>query len=169
MQKFILITGGARSGKSSFAQNSALANTDNPVYLATARVLDEDFEIRVKNHRDDRDNRWINIEEDKDIEKIDLEGKVVVLDCITLWLTNLFFDNGEEINNSLNEAKSKIELLMKKNACIYAVTNEIGMGVHPENEIARRFADLQGWVNQFIAQKADEVYFMVSGIPQKIK
>lgn len=169
MATITLITGGARSGKSSFAQRLAEAQSESPVYLATARIWDEDFARRVKRHQSDRDGRWQTLEEEKLLSKHDLTGKTVLLDCITLWLTNFFHDNDYQLEVAMEAAKAEWTKFVKQDMNLLVVSNELGMGVHPENEMARKFADLQGWINQFIAQQADTVYLMVSGIPVKIK
>lgn len=165
-----LITGGERSGKSGYAQSLALQLTDNPIYVATARKWDSDFQNRIDRHQKDRDERWTNIEEEKYLSKIDFSGKVALIDCVTLWLTNFFIDHKNDVNLSLEEAKKEFLLLAEKeNTALIIVTNEIGMGVHASTEIGRKFTELQGWMNQFLASKADEVVLMVSGIPVKIK
>ncbi len=164
-----LITGGQRSGKSSYAQKLALSLTDSPIYIATARVLDEDFEQRVERHKQDRDERWTTLEVDKELSNLDLEGKVAVIDCITLWLTNFFMDTGQDVDRSLEPAKQELEKLFQQDATVIVITNEIGMGTHAQTESGRKFTDLQGWMNQHIAQKANEVTLMVSGIPHTIK
>lgn len=163
------ITGGQRSGKSSFAQHLALELSDNPIYLATSRVWDEDFNNRIQRHKDDRGPQWENIEEEKQLDKLVLKEKIVVLDCITLWLTNIFHDNNYDIEKSLVQAKEIWDNLIKQNCTLLVVSNEIGMGLHAETEVGRKFTDLQGWMNQHIAEKANEVSFMVSGLPLKIK
>ena len=134
----ILITGGQRSGKSRYAQDLALNLTPNPVYLATSRIWDEEFRQRVLRHQADRGPEWTNIEEEKYLSRHSLEGRVIVIDCVTLWSTNFFFD-------------------------------QLGMGGVSVDETQRKFTDLQGWVNQYIASQADEVILMVSGIPVAIK
>ncbi|MEZ0183919.1 MULTISPECIES: bifunctional adenosylcobinamide kinase/adenosylcobinamide-phosphate guanylyltransferase [Flavobacterium] len=165
-----LITGGERSGKSGYAQSLALQLTNNPIYVATARKWDSDFQNRIDRHQKDRDERWTNIEEEKYLSKIDFSGKVALIDCVTLWLTNFFVDHKNDVNLSLEEAKKEFLLLAEqKNTSLIIVTNEIGMGVHASTEIGRKFTELQGWMNQFLASKADEVVLMVSGIPVKIK
>lgn len=169
MAQITFITGGARSGKSSFAQKMAETADPNPVYLATARVWDDDFRTRIERHQKDRGPHWINIEEEKLLSVCDVEGKTVLLDCITLWLTNYFFDNQFDIDRSLEEAKTEWDRFVQKNMNLIVVSNELGMGVHPAEESARKFADLQGWMNQYIAQGANEVFLMISGIPVKIK
>ncbi len=169
MAKIIFITGGQRSGKSSYAQKLALQHSEHPVYLATSRIWDEEHQERIKRHQADRDERWENIEEEKYLSEHDFEDKTVLVDCVTLWLTNFFFDNASDIEKSLNEAKDEFEKLISQNANYIIVSNEIGLGGMPENEIQRKFTDLQGWMNQYIAQKSDEVYLLVSGIPLQVK
>ena len=169
MATITFITGGARSGKSSFAQQLAEQQSENPVYLATARIWDEDFAQRVKRHQDDRDGRWQTVEEEKDLSKHNFAGRTVLLDCITLWLTNFFHDCDYQIDEALERAKTEWVKFVAQDMNLIVVSNELGMGVHPENEVARKFADLQGWMNQFIAKQADTVYLMVSGIQLKIK
>ncbi|TLX72648.1 bifunctional adenosylcobinamide kinase/adenosylcobinamide-phosphate guanylyltransferase [Labilibacter sediminis] len=169
MTKITLITGGQRSGKSSYAQELALKLNNNPVYLATSRIWDKEHQKRIERHKADRDGRWTNIEEEKYISKHDFNNRVVLIDCVTLWLTNFFFDNKSDIDQSLQEAKTEFEKLLQKDAHFIFVTNEIGLGGMPENEVQRKFTDLQGWMNQYIAQQAAEVTLMVSGIPVKVK
>lgn len=169
MGKVILITGGQRSGKSSFAERTALSLSSSPVYLATARVEDEEFRRRVERHRRNRGPQWTNIEEDRELGRHDLTGRTVVIDCVTLWCSNFFFDMGGSVQEALDAVKREFDRVVAQEATFLFVTNEIGMGGVAENAVQRRFTDLQGWVNQHIAARADEVYLMVSGIPVKIK
>ncbi len=165
-----LITGGERSGKSTYAQNLALQLSDSPMYVATARKWDSDFQNRINRHQQERDERWTNIEKEKYVSEIDFSDKVALIDCVTLWLTNFFVDNKNNVESSLEEAKKEfLSIANQENATLIIVTNEIGMGVHAATEIGRKFTELQGWMNQFLASKADEVVLMVSGIPVKIK
>ncbi|MEO7977438.1 bifunctional adenosylcobinamide kinase/adenosylcobinamide-phosphate guanylyltransferase [Flavobacterium sp.] len=165
-----LITGGERSGKSSYAQNLALQLSQTPIYVATARKWDDDFQNRIDRHQQERDERWTNMEKEKQLSEIDFSGKVALIDCVTLWLTNFFVDTKNDVTLSLEEAKKEFLLMAaQENATLIIVTNEIGMGVHAETHIGRKFTELQGWMNQFLASKADEVVLMVSGIPVKIK
>lgn len=165
-----LITGGERSGKSSYAQNLALQLSETPIYVATARKWDDDFQNRIDRHQQERDERWTNIEKEKNLSEIDFSGKTALIDCVTLWLTNFFVDTKNDVTLSLEEAKKEFLLMIaQKNATLIIVTNEIGMGVHADTHIGRKFTELQGWMNQFLASKADEVVLMVSGIPVKIK
>ncbi len=169
MKKITLITGGQRSGKSSFAQEMALSLSPNPVYLATSRIWDEEHRKRIERHKTDRGKEWINIEEEKELSKHNLEGKIILIDCVTLWATNYFFDLQSDTEKALTALKLEFEKFTEQDARFIFVTNEIGMGEMSQNELQRKFADLQGWMNQYIAARADEVYLMVSGIPMKIK
>ncbi|MCU4157651.1 bifunctional adenosylcobinamide kinase/adenosylcobinamide-phosphate guanylyltransferase [Carboxylicivirga sp. A043] len=169
MGKIILITGGQRSGKSSYAQKLALQIAPNPVYLATSRIWDDEHQQRIKRHQADRGSEWTNIEEEKQLSNHQLEGRVILIDCVTLWLTNFFFDNDSNIEQSLTEAKTEFEQFIKQDATFIFVTNEIGLGGMPDNPIQRKFTDLQGWMNQHIALHANEVYLMVSGIAMEVK
>lgn len=169
MKKIILITGGQRSGKSSKAEEMALSLSANPVYVATAHIWDDEFRERVKKHQERRGPQWTNIEEEIHLSKHDFSGRVVVIDCVTLWLTNFFFQLESDVNKSLEVAKIEFDAFTQHDATYIFVTNEIGSGGTSENVIQRRFTDLQGWMNQYIASKADEVILMVSGIAVKIK
>ena len=168
MKKVILITGGARSGKSRYAEELALSLSKNPVYVATAHVWDEEFRERVKKHQERRGPEWTNIEEEKLLSRHDLTGRVAVIDCITLWSTNYFFDL-QEVDTALEALKAEFDKFTARDATYIFVTNEIGMGGVSENAVQRKFTDLQGWMNQYVASKADEVILMVSGIPIKVK
>lgn len=165
----IFITGGARSGKSSYAQSLALSLTPNPVYVATAKKWGGDFDDRIKRHQSERGKEWTSIEVEKHVSKAAIENKTCVIDCVTLWLTNFFIEYKNEIGQSLVEFKTEIDALHLMQGTFIIVSNEIGMGVHAETEIGRKFTDLQGWANQYVAAKAEEVTLMISGIPLKIK
>jgi len=168
MKRIILITGGARSGKSRYAEELALSLSPNPVYVATAHVWDDEFRERVKKHQERRGPEWTNIEEEKLLSKHDLTGRVAVIDCITLWCTNYFFEL-QEVDKALDALKAEFDKFTSKDATYIFVTNEIGMGGVSENAVQRKFTDLQGWMNQYVASKADEVILMVSGLPLKLK
>ena len=167
--KVYYITGGERSGKSSYAQKLALSLTVSPIYLATARVWDDDFRSRIERHKTDRDNRWTTIEEEISIAGHDYTDKVVLMDCVTLWLTNIFSDNSYNNEKSIEIAKAEWDALIRQNFTLIAVSNEIGMGGHGPTEAQRNFTSLQGWMNQYIAAMADKAYLMVSGIPLVLK
>ena len=171
MKKIILITGGQRSGKSTKAEELALSLSDNPVYVATAHIWDDEFRVRVRKHQERRGPQWTNIEEEIYLSRHDLTGRVVVIDCVTLWLTNLISIEHLTLNieHCLDFAKSEFDKFTTPDATYIFVTNEIGSGGVSDNALQRRFTDLQGWMNQYIAQKADEVILMVSGIEIKVK
>ena len=169
MKRIILITGGQRSGKSSKAEELALSLSENPVYMATAHIWDEEFRERVRRHQERRGPQWTNIEEETALSKHDMTGRVVVIDCVTLWLTNFFFANESNTDISIELAKAEFDAFTSKDATYIFVTNEIGSGGVSDNAIQRKFTDLQGWMNQYIAQKADEVILMISGLPVVIK
>ena len=199
MKRVILVTGGQRSGKSTYAEQLALckAGVEQAVYMATARIWDDEFAHRVQMHKDRRGHQWINIEEEKYLSRHNVEGKVVLIDCVTLWSTNFFFDQPAEsaplcggskdeelhstmdaqqakdsanhVQHTIGRIKEEFDKFTAQDATFIFVTNEIGLGGVSENKVQRQFTDLLGWLNQYIASKADQVYFMVSGIPMKIK
>ena len=169
MGRIILITGGARSGKSSYAEKLALSLSPNPVYLATARIWDEEFHKRVLRHQERRGPEWTNIEEEKLLSRHSLSGHTILIDCVTLWCTNFFFDMNADTDPALAAAKEEFNRFTTQDATFIFVTNEIGMGGTSDNEIQRKFTDMQGWMNQYIAAQADEVILMVAGIAVKIK
>ena len=167
-RKIILITGGQRSGKSRQAEELALGLAANPVYVATAHIWDEEFRERVRKHQERRGPQWTNIEEEKYLSRHDMTGRVVVIDCVTLWLTNFFFETSD-VDQTLEAVKAEFDLFTAHDATYIFVTNEIGSGGVSENALQRKFTDLEGWMNQYIASKADEVILMVSGIAVEVK
>lgn len=169
MRKIILITGGQRSGKTRYAEKLALSHASQPIYLATSRAWDEEHRQRILRHQQERGKEWITIEEEKMLSQHSFAGKVVLVDCVTLWATNFFFDLEAHVEQSLQALKEEFDRLTEQDAEFIFVSNEIGMGEMSPNEVQRKFADLQGWLNQYIAQRADEVYLMVSGIKWRIK
>ncbi|MGN0047595.1 MAG: bifunctional adenosylcobinamide kinase/adenosylcobinamide-phosphate guanylyltransferase [Bacteroides sp.] len=169
MRRIVLITGGARSGKSSYAERMALQLAPNPIYMATAHVWDEEFRQRVVRHQQARGPEWTNVEEEQYLSRHRVEGRVVLIDCVTLWCTNFFFHMQGDVQRSLEALKQEFDRFTQQEATFLFVTNEIGMGGTSENELQRKFTDLQGWMNQYIASRADEVVMMVCGIPMKVK
>jgi adenosylcobinamide kinase/adenosylcobinamide-phosphate guanylyltransferase len=166
----VFVTGGARSGKSGFALSEALKIGGKKAFLATAEATDKEMKDRIQRHRDDRGSGWKTYEEPVRIARllreIDARYPVVVIDCLTLWLANVMMsglDEEKEGDRLLSALKA-----MKK-AKVIVVSNEVGMGIVPENELARRFRDAAGRLNQRVAAIADEAYVTVSGIPLKIK
>lgn len=164
-----LITGGERSGKSTYAESEALRLSGQPVYLATARVWDEEFRQRILRHQERRGPEWTNIEEDIRPSKHDFTGRVVLIDCITLWATNYFFDMQQDVDQALEALKKEFDTLVQQDATFIFVTNELGMGGMSESRTQRLFTQLQGWMNQHIAARADRVTLMVSGLPLTVK
>lgn len=169
MREIIYISGGQRSGKSNFAQTMTDNMSDNPVYLATAKCWDKEFEKRIKRHQESRGEKWENIEEEIEISKHNLKGRVVMMDCVTLWLTNIFCECKYDTDRSLEMAKEEWGRFIDQDFTLIVVSNEIGMGVIPMDRSTRAFVDLQGWMNQHIAASADTVYTMISGLPLKLK
>lgn len=165
----IFITGGARSGKSRYAQERAFSFSAEPVYVATARIWDEEFRRRVDRHRDDRDERWTVLEEEKWLGRLSLDGKTAVIDCVTLWINNFFSDLRYDAEACLAACRQEIDRLLEQDARLLIISNEIGMGMHADTEAGRKFTDLQGWINQYLAGRADEVIFLISGIPLTVK
>ena len=166
----ILVTGGQRSGKSAFAEEIALGRSPRPAYIATARILDEDMQQRVAIHRQRREDRWHSSEAPYQLADADFgESGTALVDCLTLWAANWFFEKNECVSETLAELKGQIDRICEKKATIIFVTNEIGSGGISPNATQRHFADLQGALNQYVAKLADEVYWVVSGIPVKIK
>lgn len=175
MKRIFLITGGQRSGKSAYAERLALSLAKHPVYVATAHVWDEEFRRRVEAHQQRRGPQWVNIEEEQWLGDHDINGCVAVIDCLTLWCTNFFFhpdrNDAEQptIDEALSAVKAEFDRFTSQDATFIFVTNEIGCGGVSDNAVQRRFTDLLGWMNQYVASQADTVVLMVSGIPVTIK
>ena len=174
MRKIILITGGQRSGKSVYAEKLALSLSATPVYIATAHVWDDEFAERVRRHKERRGAQWTNIEEEKHLSRHNIINKVAVIDCLTLWCTNFFFNRDSDtrqptVDEALAEIRNEFDKFTDQDATFIFVTNEIGSGEVSSNAVQRRFTDMQGWMNQYVAAHADEVVLMVCGIPVKIK
>ncbi len=169
--KVVLITGGVRSGKSRFAQQLALKWPPPVIYVATASAEDEEMEIRIRKHQQSRPKEWRTVEERSDLIGVFgslKEVSTVIVDCLTLWISNLIFQglNDEEI---LARAQGLKESLSVSDHRVILITNEVGWGIVPASKLGRRFRDLQGMVNQIMAEGADEVYLMISGLPLRIK
>lgn len=164
-----LVIGGARSGKSRYAQSLAQTLSARPLYVATSRVWDEDHLRRIERHRRERGPEWRTIECELGFGSIELAGEVAVIDCVTLWLSNYFSDAKAELDVCLEQARLEIDQLARLDARLIIVTNELGQGLHAETEIGRKFTDLQGLVNQYIAARSDTVVLMVAGIAHYVK
>jgi len=172
MSELILITGGVRSGKSTYAQKIAESSGAKVFYIATAEALDDEMEKRIKSHKKSRPKAWTTIEEPVNIAKIvntlPFGNNMVILDCLTLLISNLIHKNRSD-SEIRSDIKNIIKSLRKKSELSIIVTNEVGSGIIPDNRLSRRFRDLQGMVNQIVAKEADKVCLLVSGIPVQIK
>jgi adenosylcobinamide kinase/adenosylcobinamide-phosphate guanylyltransferase len=173
LSRLIFVTGGARSGKSDFSARLAEADDGKKVYLATATPGDPEMAERIARHKAARGDGWVTIEEPvKLVEAVSgIEpGAALVLDCVTLWLTNLLMtceDGFEECACAMG--RELVAALKDISGTAVVVSNEIGLGVVPDNALGRKFRDVAGRVNRIIAEAADEAYLVVSGMPVKIK
>ena len=171
-KKMIVITGGCRSGKSRFALDYANRHFSKRLYLATAEILDEEMARRVEKHQKVRGPEWRTVEEPVEIvdriSEWEDETEVILLDCVTLWLSNLLLRWNDE-TRIIEEVERLRTAIRESPATFLLVTNEVGMGIVPNDPLGRRFRDLSGMVNQKIAEAADTVIFMVSGIPIFLK
>jgi adenosylcobinamide kinase/adenosylcobinamide-phosphate guanylyltransferase len=172
--KLTLVLGGARSGKSAFALKRAnerisFKGKNKKAFIATLNPLDEEMKGRVLKHKKERDMGWKTFEEELKIPALIRELKkdndIILVDCLTLWISNLML-NGIDVEK---EAASLVRSLKGGRADVILVSNEVGMGIVPESALARSFRDNAGRLNQIVASEADEVYFVASGIPIKIK
>jgi adenosylcobinamide kinase/adenosylcobinamide-phosphate guanylyltransferase len=177
MAQIIFVTGGARSGKSTFAERRAAEFGEKHGYLATAQALDGEMEERIKQHQQRRGAEWHTIEEPirlaEALTDCDGQHQVILVDCVTLWLSNLmfFYEDSEKpceepIDADLQALKSTLQRMVTP---VILVSNEVGMGIVPENKLARQFRDIAGRTNQFLAALADEVHVVISGIPLRLK
>lgn len=186
MGKTILITGGARSGKSSYAEKLAWEYTGKVLYIATSIPFDEEMKSRIKMHKESRPSKWDTYEGYKGLGAvISAKGSgynVILLDCITVMVTNLLLEYpGIDYENAVYEdfaeaekaIKSEVEELLaairKSEAAVIMVTNELGSGIVPENVLSRVFRDIAGRINQYIGSQCDEVFMTVCGLPLKLK
>lgn len=179
MSKITLILGGARSGKSSHAQKLAEESGKSVTFIATAQAFDNEMSARIKKHQTERPQHWQTLEIPLDISSQikDIKSEVVILDCITLLVTNLIMPFVE--NDVVNEEKSKqtvqheienlLNIIRESKRDWMMISNEVGLGLVPPYQIGRVYRDLLGWANQHIAKEADSVLFMVAGIPMKVK
>ena len=187
--KLIFVTGGARSGKSSFALEMAnsITTLQSPpwqggderrgrkCYLATAQALDSEMEERIAKHKAERGPDWDSIEEPlrvaEKIEEVKGRYDVVLFDCLTLWVSNLMHKSRESGVGSqeIEEIGQLVTVCKKSGTTVIVVSNEVGLGIVPNNALSRRFRDLAGTANQLFAKAADEAYFVVSGIPMRLK
>lgn len=175
-KKIIFILGGARSGKSSLAQKLAEQHGKNVLFIATAQALDDEMKKRIEIHKKSRPHHWITAEQPTKINKVINKFPqidTVVIDCITLLVSNVIIQTGGTKTNDekavQKEISSLISTMQTSNLYFILVSNEVGLGIVPESKLARNYRDILGKVNQQIASIADEVYFLISGIPLKLK
>lgn len=183
MKKTVFLLGGARSGKSFYAQELAKQMAEAVLFVATATAGDEDMHRRIKKHQQDRPQEWHTLEAPfevgKQIEDTVEDEELVIIDCLTLLVNNIFcrhdetqFDNIEDSlleKEVITEIKAIISCIKKVDASFIIVSNEVGLGLVPDNRMGRLYRDILGRANQMIGQAADEVYLMVAGIPLRVK
>ena len=186
-ESFILILGGARSGKSRFAQQLAEKLGGKVLFVATGQPLDDEMALRIGEHKRKRPKNWraleIDVKVGQKLENQAGDADVVLLDCVTLLVSNILTKEGEEPSchcepceaisetekRVIDEIEELIECINKHKGIFIVVSNEVGLGLVPDNKLGRVYRDLLGKANQLLAQHANEVYFMASGIPVKIK
>lgn len=165
----VLVLGGARSGKSSFSERLVEASGLNMHYVATGRAWDDEMRDRIDHHRARRGEGWTTHEEPLDLvsllTRIDDENRVVLVDCLTLWVTNLMMEG----RDMAAEFAALAAFLPEARARLILVSNEVGLGIVPENRMARDFRDHAGRLHQIVAEKSAEVYFVAAGLPLKMK
>ena len=178
MGRIVFVTGGRRSGKSAYAQKLAESFNEPKLYVATCPVIDEEIKTRIEHHKKDREGAgWDTKEETLDIAGVIRESngyKTILVECLTLWINNIMFEagkNGEEVTE-LRISELAQEVLAecgKSDSTVIFVSNEVGLGIIPENRLARNFSDIAGRVNQIIAREADQAVMMASGLPIILK
>lgn len=183
-RRCILVTGGARSGKSSFALDLAAGLTDRVLFVATAQALDDEMRRRIENHRKERPPTWRTVEAPlaigRRVAEVAVDGDVVVVDCLTLLVSNVIMEclgrgDPDLVDAELAEARvaeetaDLIRCIGDVEATFIVVSNEVGLGLVPDNPLGRVYRDCLGRANQQIARRADEVYFMVAGIPLRVR
>jgi adenosyl cobinamide kinase/adenosyl cobinamide phosphate guanylyltransferase len=165
----IVVTGGARSGKSRFALTRAAKFRPPHILLATAEAGDDEMAARIARHRAERDRRWRTVEEPTEIAAVLRRRRagVVVIDCLTLWLANIM--DGDPRANVDRAFDELVAALGERRFAVVAVTNEVGLGIVPANRLARAYRDAAGTMNQRVAEAADEVHLLVAGQAMRIK
>lgn len=181
MGKLILVIGGARSGKSKFAQELATKLGDRVTYIATAQPGDDEMAARISRHRRDRPQHWDTVEVTSEVDQVVREigsnRDALIIDCLTLLVSNLLLSDVPEDLEAEAEKEREISQALEQlteaarqiPATTIVVSNEVGMGLVPDNRLGRIFRDLAGRANQLLAQRADEVYLVVAGLPRRIK
>ena len=169
VSRAVLVLGGARSGKSAFAERLVLSGKGRAHYIATGRAWDDEMRDRISEHRDRRGDEWTTHEEPLSLtdrlQQLDSPDKFILVDCLTLWVTNLMMDN----RDMPAEFEALCRHLSVAKAQLVFVSNEVGLGIVPDNRMAREFRDHAGRLHQNVAEVANEVYFIVAGLPLKMK
>ncbi|MBF0557371.1 MAG: bifunctional adenosylcobinamide kinase/adenosylcobinamide-phosphate guanylyltransferase [Nitrospirae bacterium] len=169
MGKIVFVLGGARSGKSGFALKAASAIAGSKAYIATAQALDAEMQQRIDRHKAERSGDWQTFEEPVNIHdlivKIHGTFDVLLVDCLTLWISNLLLNN-ISIEGMMQKL---VDALKSCSSSVFVVSNEVGLGIVPENRLAREFRDMSGTLNQKVAAISDEVYFLAAGLPIRMK
>lgn len=169
----MLVLGGARSGKSSFALDLCNKIEGKRYFIATAQAFDDEMVDRIKRHQEERGNQWNTIEETVDIceriKEIDSEDAIVLIDCLTLWLSNLYMKYESDVDRVYDEIEKLISTISKIKGRLVLVSNEVGMGIVPENKLARLYRDASGAMNRKVADKADKVVISFAGLPVVLK
>lgn len=172
MAKLIFVTGGARSGKSRFAVKLAKQLASKVTFVATAIPRDEEMRERIRQHQKDRPAHWRLVEEEKNLSlvlsQLDASCELVVIDCLSFLISNLLLDNTEE-DNIIKQVREIAGKVLHLRPTFIVVSNEVGYGVVPATRLGRSFRDICGRANQIMAEQAQEVYLMISGIPLRIK
>lgn len=173
-KRLTLILGGARSGKSSFAQALAQERGGEEVwFVATAQAHDDEMQARIAHHRTSRPATWRTLESPRDVARAlaaTPSARVVILDCVTLWVSNvLLAEESTVIETMMREVDELLAWYYVSSSELIIVSNEVGLGIVPDNALARAYRDLLGAVNQKIAEVADEVFWLVAGLPIEIK
>jgi adenosylcobinamide kinase / adenosylcobinamide-phosphate guanylyltransferase len=168
----ILVLGGSRSGKSEFAENLVADQYEKKTYVATMQAGDDELQVRIGNHKKRRGEDWKLIEEPLQLFNV-LMGdinttEVFLVDCITMWLTNMLMKNYSDADIT-EQVKQVKEISQQRLRSIVFVANEVGLGIVPESQLGRRFRDLAGWTNQELAKGCDDVFFVAAGCPLKLK
>ena len=172
-QGCMLVLGGAKSGKSSFALNVCNSLNKKRIFLATAQALDQEMEERIRRHQAERGSGWRTIEEPlkvaEMIDSLDSKNTIILLDCLTLWLNNLYMEHGEDqeaIDKAIEDLARQLEDIR---GAVVVVSNEVGMGIVPDNQLSRTYRDTAGYMNQRIARLSGKVVAVLTGIPLVLK
>jgi adenosylcobinamide kinase/adenosylcobinamide-phosphate guanylyltransferase len=173
VNKIIFVIGGCRSGKSTYAlQTAEKMPAERKIFIATCVPQDNEMKQRVARHQKERSQNWVTVEEPLHLPQALLENSpkadVILVDCLTLWVSNLLMQSGDE-KKIADTIPQLIDALEKATCPIVLVSNEVGTGIVPENRLARQFRDITGWVNQAVAKSANKVVWMVAGIPVTVK